>query len=62
MYKFKSKYIVIGNSYVKHYNTIEINIDYKYQNSNLTFIEIHYKSKKCNSVSEYITTITKFYP
>ena len=29
MYKFKSKYIIIMNSNIKHFNTFKTNIDYK---------------------------------
>ena len=39
MFIFKSKYIVIVNSNIKHHNTFKSNIDYKYQNSSLTLIE-----------------------
>ena len=42
MYIFESQYIVFVNSIIKHYNTFKSNIDYKYQNSNITFIEIQY--------------------
>ena len=52
MYKLKSEHIVIVNSHIiKHYNTFKTNIDYKYQNSNLTLIEIQYKNN--NSDREY---------
>ena len=45
MYKFKSKYIIIMNSNIKHFNTFKTNIDYRYQNISLTVIEIHYNDK-----------------
>ena len=47
MYKFKSKYIVIVNRNIKHFNTFKTNIGYKYQNCSLTIIEIQYKNDKC---------------
>ena len=51
MHIFKSKYIVIVNSNIKHNNTFKTNIDDKYQNSSLTLIEMQYKNN--NSVMEY---------
>ena len=45
MYKFKSKYIVIVNSNIKHFNTFKTNIEYKYQNISLTIKKIRYSDK-----------------
>ena len=50
MHIFKSKYIVIVNSNIKHNNTFKTNIDDKYQNSSLTLIEMQYENNKCYGI------------
>ena len=41
----QSKYIIIMNSNIKHFDTFKTNIDYRYRNISLTIIEIHYNNK-----------------
>ena len=61
MYKFESKYIIIMNSNIKHFNTSKTNIDYRYQKIGLINLRAQWPFATYLYIAGYWAYLQKIY-